>query len=137
MSAFVFTGVRLRIAGVFYFSVILFADLRIFFYLCQSNTAMKILNREKIGEFITNHANSKKALLRWLEIMEVAEFSNHNELKAIFPSADYVGGGRYVFNIKGNNFRLIAIIVFVGGLAEIRFIGTHAEYDKIIDIENI
>lgn len=98
---------------------------------------MEILNRTKINEFITNHANSKKALCRWVEIMETMTFTNHNEIKNIFPSADYVGGGRYVFNIKGNDYRLIAVVVFLQGAVVVRFVGTHAEYDKIKDIENI
>ena len=55
----------------------------------------------------------------------------HNDLKSDFPSADYVGNGRYAFNIRGNNYRLVAVIIFVGGILKIRFIGTHTEYDKI------
>lgn len=98
---------------------------------------MKILGREKIDEFIKKHAGSKKALFRWVQIMETMEFKTHNELKTIFPSADYVGSGRYVFNVKGNDYRLIAVIVFVGGFAQIRFIGTHKEYDKIKEIDKI
>lgn len=98
---------------------------------------MEIYGLEILEDFIKKHANSKKALWRWAEIMEVMNFTNHNELKNIFPSADFVGNGRYVFNIKGNDYRLIAVVVFLDGVAEIKFIGTHAEYDKIKDIENI
>lgn len=98
---------------------------------------MIILNKEIISDFIKEHASSSKALLRWIEIMETMDFQHHAELKSIFPSADYVGNGRYVFNIKGNDYRLIAVIIFVNGLAQIRFVGTHSDYDKIKDIENI
>lgn len=45
--------------------------------------------------------------------------------------ANYVKNGRYVFNIGGNNFRLVAVVVFIAGIMNIRFIGTHPEYDKI------
>lgn len=58
-------------------------------------------------------------------------------LKDFGKSADYVGNDRYVFNISGNKFRLITIVVFFQGFLHIRFIGTHAEYDKIKDIKNI
>ena len=61
----------------------------------------------------------------------------HNDLKDTFPSADYVGNGRYVFNISGNNFRIVAVVLFIGGILELRFVGTHAEYDKIKNCSEI
>ena len=48
----------------------------------------------------------------------------------MFPSADYVKNGRYVFNIGGNNYRVVAVVIFIGGVMNIRFVGTHPEYDK-------
>ncbi len=59
------------------------------------------------------------------------------DLKADFPSADFVGNNRYVFNIKGNNYRTVVLVVFFAGTVAIRFVGTHGEYDKIKDIKNI
>jgi mRNA interferase HigB len=56
---------------------------------------------------------------------------NHNELKQAFPSADYIGGARYIFNIKGNGYRIVAVVVFVAGTLTIRFVGTHNDYNKI------
>jgi mRNA interferase HigB len=53
------------------------------------------------------------------------------DLKKSFSSADYVGNDRYVFNIKGNDFRLIALIIFKTRTVFILFIGSHKEYDKI------
>ena len=75
--------------------------------------------------------------MRWAEYVEKTEWKNHADLKAAFPSADYVGNDRYVFNISGNKFRLVTIVVFFQGFLHIRFVGTHAEYDKIKDIKNI
>jgi len=92
---------------------------------------MEILNKRIIDNFIEKHTNSTGAINRWLEQMEISEFSNHNELKSIFPSADYVGKSRYVFNIKGNDYRLVAVIFFANGQVTVCFIGTHAEYDKV------
>lgn len=63
--------------------------------------------------------------------IEAADWKNHNELKNDFLSADYVGNNRYVFNIRGNNYRIVAIVVFFAGRMTIRFIGTHKEYDRI------
>lgn len=98
---------------------------------------MKILFPEKIEEYERSHADAKDALERWSSIIVNAEWRNHMELKQDFPSADYVGNNRYVFNIKGNNYRTIALVVFFAGTVAIRFIGTHSEYDKIKDIKTI
>jgi mRNA interferase HigB len=54
-------------------------------------------------------------------------------MKKTFNSVDSIGNNRFVFNIKGNNYRLIAIIIFASKKVYIRFIGTHGEYDKIRD----
>ena len=92
---------------------------------------MKLLNKELLDKFVRKNATSSNAVNRWIDIMEEAVFSNHNELKSAFPSMDYVGKSRYVFNIKGNEYRLVTIVIFAVGSLTICFIGTHAEYDKI------
>lgn len=66
-----------------------------------------------------------------VEVVRAAQWKNHADLKNQFPSADYVKNGRYVFNIGGNNYRVVAVVIFIGGVMNIRFVGTHAEYDKI------
>ena len=92
---------------------------------------MKILHRERIDKFSVKHADSVRPLQRWVDSVEEATWRNHADLKQEFPSADYVGNGRYVFNIKGNNYRMVVIVTFIAGLLTIQFIGTHEEYDKI------
>lgn len=98
---------------------------------------MKILFPERIEEFARRHADAKDALERWSNMVAEAEWKSHADLKAHFPSADFVGNNRYVFNIRGNNYRTVVMAVFFAGTIAIRFIGTHAEYDKIKDIKNI
>lgn len=68
--------------------------------------------------------------------MEVA-WGNFNDVRNTFGSVDAVGNDRYVFNIKGNDYRLIAMIFFDKRTVYIRFIGTHAEYDKIKDCSRV
>jgi len=92
---------------------------------------MKIFNKALIDKFIDKHANAESALQRWTNIVDEAKWKSYNELKMDFPSADYVGNERYIFNIQGNNYRLVAIVMFIERYVRIRFIGTHAEYDKI------
>lgn len=109
----------------------------VFLHRYISLSGMKILFPERIEEFSRRHADVKEALERWSSILADAQWKSHADLKADFPSADFVGNNRYVFNIKGNNYRTVVLVVFFAGTVAIRFIGTHGEYDKIKDIKNI
>ena len=79
---------------------------------------------------------AKEAMLAWYHKTEASNWSNFHDIKQTFNSVDFVGNNRYVFNIKGNEYRLVAIIIFNSKKVYIRFIGTHKEYDKI-DCSNI
>ena len=114
-----------------------FSISRTFRYFCSKKENMKILKFKLLKDFARKHPDSTDALMRWAEYVEKTEWKSHAELKQAFPSADYVGNDRYVFNISGNKFRLVTIVVFFQGFLHIRFVGTHAEYDKIKDIKNI
>lgn len=92
---------------------------------------MEITQRYKLHEFAKKHPDVLNPLNNWIERIEMAEWTNHNALKADFPSADYVTNNRYVFNIKGNSYRIVVILIFFAGELNIRFAGTHAEYNKI------
>jgi len=98
---------------------------------------MKITGSMILEEFCKKHSDVTDALTKWVDIVCKAKWTNHNDLKVDYPSADFVGNKRYVFNIKGNHYRLIVVIVFIAEIIEIRFVGTHTEYDKIKDIQNI
>ena len=75
--------------------------------------------------------------MEWYEKTEKAEWNCLADIKQTFNSVDYVGNQHYVFNIKGNDYRLVVVIKFTPQNVYIRFIGTRAEYDKIEDIKNI
>lgn len=92
---------------------------------------MIIANKILLDEFVQSHVQALKPLNRWLQQVAEARWLSHADLKQQFPSADYIKNGRYVFNIGGNKFRLVTVVVFVGGVVNIRFVGTHTEYDKI------
>ena len=62
---------------------------------------MKIIYPERIEEFADLHPDAKAALERWSAVVKAATWKHHADLKKDFPSADYVGNNRYVFNIKG------------------------------------
>lgn len=97
----------------------------------QTESKMIIANKELLDKFVQSHAQSASPLNNWIEKVKATVWKNHAELKKSFPSADYVKNGRYVFNIGGNNYRIVAVVVFVGGVMNVRFVGTHSEYDRI------
>lgn len=94
---------------------------------------MRVIAFKKIKEFYVNHSSAEIALRDWYTVVNNAKWLNFAELKNSFNSADNIGNDHFVFNIKGNNFRLIATVRFDYGIVYIRHICTHAEYDKIKD----
>lgn len=92
---------------------------------------MIIIDSQILDDFVEKHADCQKAIQSWINKVENVEWKSHAELKKDFPSADYVKNGRYIFNIRGNKYRLIVVVIFVAGQLIVRFVGTHAEYDKI------
>ncbi len=73
----------------------------------------------------------KTALQEWVMIVKQSQWTCFADIKATFNSVDSIGNQRYVFNIKGNKYRLVVVIKFTIKFVYIRFIGTHTEYDKI------
>ncbi len=94
---------------------------------------MRIVSHRKIKEFYesTGKGDSKTALERWFDIAERADWKNFADIKIDFPATDYVGNQHYVFNIRGNNYRLVVVIKFAMGYIFVRWVGTHEEYNKI------
>jgi len=101
----------------------------IYFY--PNNDVMVIISRKVINEFAAIHPDSIDPLWHWFSITNQADWSNFTALKQSFNHADYVGNDLYVFNIKGNDYRLIARIIFKVRTVYIRFIGTHIQYDRV------
>ena len=94
---------------------------------------MRIVSHKKLKEFYETkgHEDSRMALERWYDMAGKAEWKNLSDIKVDFPAADYVGNRHYVFNIRGNNYRLIVVVRFTMGYILIRKVCTHKEYDKI------
>ena len=72
----------------------------------------------------------------WLDIVARANWRNPEDIKASYPKASILKSSRVVFNIKGNDYRLVAAVQYRAGVLAIRFFGTHAEYDRI-DAETV
>lgn len=92
---------------------------------------MRIFTEQSLKAYAEKHPEVKTALQEWTMIVKQSKWTCFADIKRTFNSVDSVGNQRYVFNIKGNNFRLVVLIKFTIQFVYIRFIGTHAEYDKI------
>lgn len=92
---------------------------------------VRIVSFKRINEFSEKNGSAKIALAEWYYKTKASNWDNLIDIKQTFRTADYVGNNRFVFNIKGNNFRLVAIVIFASQKVYIRFIVSHAEYDKI------
>lgn len=92
---------------------------------------MVVISYRTIREYTDLHKDVEDQLNNWYVIAEKSDWANFNEVRQMFNSADAVGNDLYVFNIKGNTYRLIVRIIFRVRTIYIKFIGTHKEYDKL------
>ncbi len=97
---------------------------------------MNIIVKRAVLYYINKSPQAKTALLAWYNEFLKQEFKNFNELKAVYGNASIVANNRVIFNIKGNDYRLIVSVNFKQLAAYIIWFGTHKEYDKI-DTETI
>jgi len=98
---------------------------------------MRIITYKAIEQYSDLHPDAKFALDEWYNKTEQSQWNCFADVKKTFNSVDSVGNKRYVFNIKGNSYRVIALILYKPKIVYIRFIGTHSEYDKIKDCSKI
>lgn len=92
---------------------------------------MNIIARGTVLYYIEKYPKSKTALLTWYHEFIKKAFSNFNELKRVYGNASIIANNRIIFNIKGNEFRLVVSVNFSQLAAYIIWFGTHKEYDKI------
>lgn len=92
---------------------------------------MRIIGKRDIESYMKRHANAATPLKCWVQKAEKSEWKTPAAIKADFASASFLAGNRVVFNIGGNNFRLVVVVVYVEGMLVVDWIGTHAEYDKL------
>jgi mRNA interferase HigB len=97
---------------------------------------MHIISVKTLWEYWQTHPGSEQPLKAWVAEAAKAAWKTPADIKRRYPSADFLKGNRAVFNIKGNDYRLVVKIHYNTGIVYIRFAGTHAEYDRI-DAERI
>ncbi|SRR6266536_287377 len=92
---------------------------------------MNIIAKGTILYYIDKYPNAKTALLTWYYEFSKMNFANFNALKEVYGNASIVADSRVIFNIKGNDYRLVVSVNFRQGAAYVIWFGTHKEYDRI------
>ncbi|GHU72279.1 hypothetical protein FACS189413_15140 [Bacteroidia bacterium] len=98
---------------------------------------LRIVSYKAIAQYTEIHADAKLALDEWYIKTEQCQWVCFADIRQTFGSVDSVGNNRFVFIIRGNSYRIIAIVIYVSQKVYLRFIGTHAEYTKINDCSTI
>lgn len=96
----------------------------------------RIFAKSTLRKFWEKHAETEQYLKTWYDTAMSSEWRDPNDIKRTYANASILKNSRVVFNIKGNDYRLVAKINFEKQWLFVRFIGTHSEYDKI-DANNI
>jgi|SRR5690606_31294176 len=92
---------------------------------------MNIIVRRAILYYADKYPAAKNTLLVWYSEFLKQDFDSYNELKMVYGHASIVGNGRVIFNIKGNEYRLIVSVNFRQRAAYVIWFGAHMEYDRI------
>lgn len=92
---------------------------------------MRVIAKKHLITFCQEHPTATQALLSWYDEAKQASWASPQEIKRRYSSASFIGNNRVVFNIKGNAYRLVVDVAYRYQAVYIKFIGTHAAYDKI------
>jgi len=92
---------------------------------------VRIIAKRTLRAYWSKRKDCEQQLKAWYKEAEEARWKKANDIKRDYPSASIIPDNRVVFNIKGNQYRLVVRINYDYGIVWIRFIGTHGEYDKI------
>jgi mRNA interferase HigB len=92
---------------------------------------MRIIARKTLRDFWETHPDVEQSLRAWFHDTKVATWSGPAAIRAVYANASFLANNRVVFNIHGNRYRLIVTINYEYQVVYIRFIGSHAEYDRI------
>ena len=97
---------------------------------------MRIIAKKTLREFWERHSAAEAPLLAWYREVEREDWATPADVKAKYGSASIIGSERVVFNIKGNDYRLVVRINYVYRIVYVRFVGAHADYDRV-DVEEV
>lgn len=99
---------------------------------------MRVIAKRTLKTFWaqSGHEDAQSPLEAWHDIVLKADWKTPQDIKDLFKNASIIANNRVVFNIAGNKYRLVVEIQYQAGIVWVKFLGTHAEYDKI-DVETV
>ncbi len=115
--------------NIIYFTVFLTLFALVPFW--DYNYRMRVIAKKYLVQFWRVHRDAEQPLKAWYDDVVNANWSSPQDIKNHYRNASFLGNNRVVFNIKGNDYRLIVAVAYRLGVFYIKFIGTHAEYDSV------
>jgi mRNA interferase HigB len=97
---------------------------------------MQVIAVSHLQDFWLKHADAEQPLRAWLAAVQGVKWDKPSDITAQFTTASILKGRRVVFNIKGNDYRLVAAVAYRYGAVYVKFVGTHAQYD-VIDADTV
>ena len=97
---------------------------------------MRIIAVSTLREFWKKHPDALEPLSAWVAVVSRAQWSQPADVKAQYQNSSILKNRRAVFNIKGNDYRLIGAVAYQLGIVYIKFVGTHKQYDAV-DAETV
>jgi mRNA interferase HigB len=91
---------------------------------------MHVIAKRTLLAFANKHPAAREKVLAWHKLMEACNATDFTELKLTFPTADYVPQKYTVFDVGGNDYRIVAVVIYDIQKVYLRLVGTHTEYDK-------
>lgn len=91
---------------------------------------MHIVGRAVLDDFVRRHADARSWIENWILVVQSAHWRSPGDLKRSFASASFLAGNIVYFNVKGNRYRLEAQVAYAVGVVNVRWMGTHAAYDR-------
>lgn len=92
---------------------------------------MRIIAVSTLRDYWLQHPDAEKPLLAWMDAVGGVQWETPADIKTQFRNASILPGRRVVFNIKGNDHRLVVSVAYLFGAVYVKFVGTHAAYDQI------
>lgn len=92
---------------------------------------MRVISKATLVQFWTEHPAARQALQTWFEDASQSQWHSPQDIKRRYASASFVAHNRVVFNIKGNDYRLVVAVAYRFQALYVKFVGSHAQYDAI------
>lgn len=93
---------------------------------------MEIIGKKALFLLARKHADARNAVPAWVAEVETADWKNTSDIKTRYPHASFLANNNVVFNIRGNNYRIIVVVVYICGQVIVKFAGTHDEHDRFL-----